>query len=237
MEERGTGGALGGADAATRAGLPTRIGWLLLSPATLFDRLRARPAWLDALLLLVALNVVGNLILPDELLRRMAESQLPADADPTALEGSVRFLRLSSLLGAVVFTPLWAVVVAAYLVLVYDVVLGGEAGFRRLFSASTHALLVLALGGLLTLALVVARGDIQTALALHLVVPGLEAGGWLYRFLHGLNVFGLWTAAVLGIGVSRLYPRRRAGPAAAFLIATYVLLKAGAAFVPALGGA
>lgn len=236
MEERGSGEAVEETGGAKLPALPGRAARLLFAPAELFDLLRARPVWLDALLLLVALNVLGSLIVPDDLLSRMAESRLPADADPAALEGSVRFLRLSSLVGAAVFTPLWAVLVAGYLALVYDVVLGGEAGFHRLFSASTHALLVLALGGLLTLALVVARGDLQTALALHLLVPGLEAGSWLYRYLHGLNVFGLWTAGLLGVAVSRLYPRRRAGAAAAFLLATYAILKAGAAFLPAASG-
>lgn len=216
--------------------LAVRIGLLLFAPGELFERLRHRPVWIDALLLLLALNVVGNLILPEELLRQMAERQLPPDADPAALEGSMRFLRISSLIGAVVFTPLWAVLVAGYLLLVYDVLLGGEAGFRRLFSASVHALLVLALGGMLTLGLMIARGEVGAALALHLLAPGLEAEGWLYRFLHGLGVFGLWTAVLLGIAASRMYARRRAAPAVALLVGTYVVLKALMALIPGVGG-
>lgn len=230
-------GAARSSDAAEAPNLVARVGLLFFSPGELFERLRQRPAWLDALLLLVAVNVVGNLLLPDELLRQMAESQLPADADPEALQGSVGFIRTFAIVGAILFTPLWAVLVAAYLLVVYNVFLAGEATFRQLMSVSVHALIVLTLGGLATLGLMVAGGEIGVALALHLLVPGLESGSWAYRFLHGINVFGLWTAAVLGIGVSRLYPRRGAGAAAALLVATYVILKAITASVPGMVGA
>lgn len=224
-------------DGAEAPNLAVRVGLVLFSPAELFDRLRRRPVWLDVLLLLVALNVVGNLLLPEELLRQMAESQLPADADPQSLEGSVGWLRTFSIVGAIVFTPLWAALVAGYLLLVYNVLLGGEASYRRLFSATVHALVVLTLGGLLTLGLMVARGEVGVALALHLLVPGLESGSWAYRFLHGINVFGVWTAVVLGVAVSRVYPRRGVGGAVALLVGTYVVLKATAALLPGTGGA
>lgn len=217
--------------------LALRIGLVLFSPAELFDRLRERPVWLDVLLLLVAVTVVGNLLLPEELLRQMAQSQLPADADPQSLEGSVGWLRTFSIVGAIVFTPLWTALVAGYLILVYNVLLAGEASYRQLFSATVHALVVLTLGGLLTLGLMVARGEVGVALALHLLLPGLESDGWAYAFLHGINVFGVWTAVVLGVAVSRLYPRRGAAGAAALLIGTYVGLKAIAALLPGTGGA
>lgn len=227
----------GEADARGAPNLAVRVGLLLVSPGELFERLRERPVWLDALLLLVVLNVVGSLALPDDLLRQMAQSGLPADADPAALEGSLGFIRTSTLVGAVVFTPLWAVLVAGYLLVVYDVVLAGEAGFRRLFSAWAHALVVLALGGMLSLLLMIARGEIGAVLALHLLVPGLESGGWWYRFLRGLDIFGLWTAVLLAIAVSRVYPRRTVRAAAAFLIGTYAILKAVVASIPGLAGA
>lgn len=236
VDERGRAlEAPGVGDGATLPNLLVRIGLVLFSPAELFDRLRARPAWVGALLLLVALNLVGNLIVPEELLREMAARQLPADADPAALGDGVRFLRIGSIVGGLIFTPLWAVLVAGYVLLVYTVFLGGEATFRQVLSASVHALVILAIGGMLTLLLMIARGELGAALALHLLVPGLETGGWPYRFLHGLNVFGLWTAVVLGIGVGRVYVRN-AGPAIALLLATYVALKAIAGFIPPLAG-
>lgn len=224
------------AERTTAPGLPARISLLLFSPGSLFERLRERPLWIDMLLLLVALNIVGNLILPEELLRQMAERQLPPDADPAAVEGSLRLLRIGSLVGGVIFVPIWAVIVAGYALVVYNVFLAGEATFRQLLSVSVHALFLLTFGSLLTLLLMIASGETGTALAFHLLAPGLDAEGWLYRFLHGLNVFGIWTAVVLGIGIGHLYPRRSAGAAIALMLGTYVVLKAVAATIPALSG-
>lgn len=231
-----TSGTPGASEGPSAPNLLARIGLVFFSPAELFDRLKERPVWLDALLLLVALAVLGNLLLPEEILRQMAERQLPPDADPAQLEGSLRLLRIGSVVGALIFTPLWAVIVAGFLLVVYNVFLAGEATFRQLLSVTVHALFALTLGGLLTLGLMVASGEIGAALALHLLVPGLETETWLYRFLHGLNVFGLWTAVLLGIAVSRIYPARSAGSGVALLLVTYVFLKAISAFIPALAG-
>lgn len=216
--------------------LALRFFQVFFSPAELFDRLKARPVWLGALLLLIVINVVGGLILPEDILRQLATAQLPADADPAALESSLSIFRVVSIGGGLVFVPILAAALAGLLAILYNVLLGGEAPYRQLFSIAVHALIVMTVGGLLTILLMRASGEAGAALALHLVAPGLETGSWIYRFLHGINVFGLWTAAILAIGVNRLYPKRAAGAAAILLVSLYVSLKAVFAFFPSFSG-
>lgn len=217
-------GEAGGAE-ADLPNLAVRFFQVFVSPGKLFEQLGRRPAWLGAMLLVVGLSVSGSLLVPEQLVRDAFMSGVPEGTDPSQVQGQLEFFLGFRHVISAVAPPLAIVIVAGLLLFVFNLLMGGEATFRQLLSASAHAFLVTSVGGLLTLPLMQASGDVQTALALHLLVPGLEEG-YLYRFLHGLNVFSLWSAAVLSIAVSRLYPARTTGGAAATIIGLYVAMKA-----------
>lgn len=212
--------------------LHVRVARVFVSPGRLFDRLREQPVWLGALIVVVAAGLAWTWLVPEELLRQAILQQAPPDADPQMLDEMTRFARIGNAVAAAVGPFVVSTVVAGALFFVYNLVLGGDSTFRKLFSVTAHTLLIPAAGTLLTVPLVLATGDVETTLALHLLLPAAEEG-YLYRLLHGLNVFGLWAAVVLGIGVSRLYPKRGAGSSAATLAVLYVGLKAGLALIGA----
>ena len=124
--------------------------------------------------------------------------------------------------------------VSGFILLVWNAILGGEGEFPAVLACTAHSYIVWAAGGLLTLPLMLARGDLRTTLSLHLLTPWLEPGSYAYRFMEGLNVFGLWTMVLLGLAVSRLYPKVSATAASSVMIGAYVVFKAiGAIFAPA----
>lgn len=223
----GTAGASDGWDdgAPELPNLGVRAFQVFASPGKLFGQLRERPVWLGALLLVVALSVATSLLFPEELFRDAFMAGVPEGTDPSDVEGQMEFFLTFRHVMSAVIPPIVIVALAGLLLFVFNLLLGGEAGFRQLMSASAHAMLITTVGGLLTLPLMQASGDVQTALALHLLVPGLEEG-YLYRLLHGLNVFSLWTAVALGVAVSRIYPARSFGGAAGTIIGLYVAMKA-----------
>lgn len=233
--EHGAHGA-GGTEEEPLPNLFLRLGELLLSPGRLFDRLRERPAWIGALVLMMAAGAVTTWLMPDELLREAVTMNMPADAPAEQVETAARFARIGGYAGAALGPPIVTAIVAGLLLFVFNVVMGGAARFRQLFAVTAHSLLIPAVGGLLVLPLMIANNDPQTALALHLLVPGLEEG-FLYRLLHGLNVFGVWTTVLLGLGVSRVYDDRGFGGSAAVLLALYVGMKLGWALLGGLGAA
>lgn len=208
--------------------LPTRVVQLFVSPAKLFDGLRDRPAWLGALGLLVALGGLGAYLLPTELMEQAMLAQAPPDATPEQIEQMEQVASAAAWTKylVVLFWPIGAAIVAGLLITLYNFAFGGTASYRQLFASTIHAFLIPAIGGLLTLPLMLQTGDIQTALALHLLVPGIETDTFLYRLLQGLNVFGLWCSVVLGVAVSRIYPKRTAGNAAMVVLGAYVVFKA-----------
>ncbi len=218
--------------------LPTRFVRVFTAPAALFDALRERPVWLDALLVTIAVGLLVQFVIPAEMFRDAFMAGLPADASPeqvAATEKSIGFLRPIAWVATVILPPLWFAFLAGALKLVFGVLMGGAATFKQLFSATAHAQLVNAGGALVTLPLIRATGDLRSTLSLHLLAPDMERDSWLFGFLQGLELFGVWTMVVLGIAVSRIFPKVSASGAITLLVGTYVLLKAVLAFLPGKG--
>ena len=216
--------------------LGVRLLQIFTSPASLFDRLKARPAWLGAVALIIVLGLAVQALIPEELIREAILARLPRDASPEQVEAARGMTGVANTvrwIATVLFPPIMIAVIAGVLLLIFGVLGGGNASFRQLYAVTAHANLIPAIGALATLPLVLARQDIQTTLALHVFVPGLDPSSYGYRFLSNIGLFGVWTAFVLAIGVSRLYPRVGAPRASVVLLALYVVVKA----VVALGGA
>lgn len=229
----GTGGAQGAAEPGEGdlPALPARAARVFVAPGRLFRRLRDDPVWAGALGLVVVLTVASVFFTPEQLLEEMFRSQMGPEATEADVEQALSFARPLSYVSAVLGPPIAIAAIGGFLYFVYTLVLGGEGRFGQLFSVSAHAWLIPTVGGLALLPLMVATGDPEVRLALHLLVPGLDPDGYLHALLYGLNVFGLWTAGVLGVGVAAVYRRTSATAPAAFLIAAYVAVKAGVALL------
>lgn len=215
-----------GAVAPPLPNLLVRIGQLFGSPGALFDALRENPAWLGAMLFLVALALLTNFLIPEaairqEILRRAGEHAAEMQGQ---LDRMMKFARISRYVGAVIGPAIGALVVSGILILLFNVLMGGEARFRQLFSATTHTMLLPAIGQLFVAFLIRRKGSIIN-FSLGLFLPGSHAG-YLGRLLEGLSVFGIWGTVLLGIAVSRLYRKRTAGSSIALLLGIYVVLKA-----------
>lgn len=206
---------------ASLATLPGRIVQVFVAPGELFEFLRKRPVWLDVLLLLVAVNVLANALIPEETIREIMQQNMPPDAEPAQVDTLVDFTRTWGFLLALIGTPISIALVAGLIALAYNVALGGEVPYRGLYSATTHAYVIYVAGGLLTLGLLLAGGR-EVVLSPALLLPDL-GDGYFARFLARVNVFAVWTAVTLGIGVGRLYPRRSSAGAATYLLVLYAI--------------
>lgn len=206
-----------------------RLVRVFIAPAALFDDLRERPVWLDALLVTIVVGLLIQFMIPAELVREAIMSGLPADASPEQIEATEKMVGFTSSFGWIM-TVVWPLLLFAFLAgflkLVYGALLGGAVSFKQMFSATAHAQLINTAGGFITLPLIRATGDLRSTLSLHLLAPDLERDSWLFGFLQGLSLFGLWTMVVLGIAVSRISPKVSSRSAIIFLVGAYVLVKA-----------
>lgn len=209
--------------------LPTRIIQVFIAPATLFDALKTTPRWIGAALVVIGLGLVVQALVPVELIREMALASLPSDAPPEQVAAIEQFMGVSNVIrwvGTFVFPILIMLFVSGFILLVWNAILGGEAAFPAILACTAHSYIVWAAGGLITLPLVLARQDLRTTFSLHLLTPWLDSGSYAYRFMAGLNLFGIWTMILLGVAVSRLYPKVSATSASIVMVTAYVVFKA-----------
>jgi len=208
---------------------------VVYAPGALFDRLRDRPLWGAALLLGAAAVVLSFLLVPAEVWEASFREQVLSSGRD--LPEGFSFSGLARVFGTVaagVFWFVWAFLLAGVLAFVFAFVLGDEARYAQYLSVVSHALLIAAAGALLTVPLKVAQGDPQLTLNLGAFAVGLDEGSYAARVLRLLDLFMLWSYAVMAVGISRLEPRRSWQSAAAFLLVVAVgLALAFALFTPA----
>jgi hypothetical protein len=101
--------------------------------------------------------------------------------------------------------------------------------FRTVLAVTAHTGVILALRLIVTAPIAYARETTASATSLGVWFPGLDEASPLARLLNLIDLFAIWWAVVLAIGVSVLY-RRRAGRVAMVFVGVY----AGAALVLAL---
>ena len=220
--------------------LPVRIVQVFVSPAKLFDDLRHRPAWLGAILGLIGLSIALQLLMPvvvpEEIRRAATDAQFERFVqDPAVLEQQVDAVMSQGPVGGIVTviiaTPIVLSIIAGLLLIAFNVILGGEASFKQLLSAATHAMYIGTAGGVVSIGLMAVGAEITT------LTPGLflpEMEGFIGRFLNGINIFSVWTCGVLGVAVSRFYPGRSVAAGTTYLLVLYLILVAAIAMFAGL---
>ncbi len=191
--------------------LPARAFGVFLSPLRTFEDLREAPRAVGALLLGVGVAVISALLLPVELYETLVQEGAMAAGDDLPMgdpQAMARVLWVAGVFASVVAWPLLALVASAILALLFLFGLGWEGTFRQVFAVVCHALLVVAVGGLLLVPLRIATGDLGLALSVATFLPVLEEGGLLLRFLTLLDLFNLWAYALMGAGIAVVTGRK-----------------------------
>jgi membrane protein, antimicrobial resistance system len=216
---------------------------IFVAPNAAFDRLREVPTWLWAFLIATVLGAVGSLIAQPAVLHALNTSmpaQLAADPNTARLSPDQQQKQIALVMGAVrvfarlgwILTPFYILVVGliqALALLVANAIGKGRGSFSKFFALSvTVSIIGTGLYYLMMGIIVVIRGadsfDSPTAVqsavpSLALLVPGSH--GALPAFLGVLNVFYLWSVALLALGAVRI---GRMAPAAAWAAPIVLLL-------------
>jgi hypothetical protein len=194
-----------------------RVVRVFLSPGDLARGLREKPAWGLALLLGGVVAAVSVALIPEEVWLQMMREQAAAQGRPLP-EGfgtAGALFRVTSVVGAMLGWVIWAFLLSGIVTLAFAFVLGDEGRYRQYLAVVSHALLISALGALLTVPLKIAQSDPTLTLSLGTFAMFLQEG-YLYRVLRLLDLFGLWGYGVMAVGVSQIDPRRGVGSALVF---------------------
>lgn len=207
---------------------------IFIEPGALGEALRATPAWFGAFALGAVLVVIGTIFIPAEVWMEMTRQQLQASGQALpegAGEMSGRFAQIGALVGGPIFWAIWIFLLSGILLGLFSFILGDDVRYKQILACVSHAMIIAAVGGLVTLPLRIAQSNPQLTLSVGTFMGQME-NGWLARFLMGLDLFALWSTVVMGILISRLDPRRSTGSAVTALLVLTLGLTALIALIP-----
>lgn len=199
--------------------LPLRLLDVIFSPGELFESLRERPAWFGTLAVSGVLLVISISLIPTEVwLQTMREQAANQGTElPPFMASAGGLFRLFSALGGIIFFFLWTFLLAGIVTFVFAFLFGDEGRYAQYLSVVSHALFISALGGLFLLPLRIIQEDPQITLNLGTFFFFLKEG-YAFRVLKLMDLFGLWSYAVMAVGVTRVDPRRSLGFALSFFM-------------------
>lgn len=218
---------------AAPIGLAARIVGVIFSPGDTYRSIVAHPRVFGALAattIVMAVAVfawlsteVGQNATLDQQMRVMESLRLNLPDEVydqmEAGAGRARYFAFASIL---VFSPVIAAIVAGIMLLVFNVVLGGEATFKQALAIVAHSQVLLVIQQMFVLPLNYVRETMASATTLAVFVPMLDETSFFARFLSWIDLFRIWWLVSLAIGAAVLY-KRKSGPIAWTLLGLYVL--------------
>jgi hypothetical protein len=227
----------GTAAAAAPAGadhLPGRLLGVIFSPRDTFTRIVARPRWIGALAVVTVVvsaltftflrTEVGQAALLDQQVRQMENFGMQIDAEQYArMEQGLPMAAAITGVAPLVTIPIFTLVFAGIVLAVFNAMLGGSATFKQVAAVLAHSGAVSMLQHLFVTPLNYARESMSSATNLGVLVPFLDEGNIVARFLGTIDLFIVWWLLVLAIGLGVLY-RRRTAPVFWSFMGVYVVI-------------
>ena len=228
-------------------GFPARILGVIFTPRAAYADVAARPAWLGAMLVVLALTggstfaflstEIGQNAMLDQQRQAMESYGIKNEQALRRMEEGAPRARYFGAIGQAVFLPVAALAIAGIALAVFNAVLGGDAKFKQVFAVVVHTGVILALGVIFVLPLDYARETLASPTTLSVFLPFLEENSFLARFLGSIDLIRVWWFVSLSIGLAVLY-KKRTGPIAVTLLVVYaVIALVVAAIQSALSGA
>jgi hypothetical protein len=208
-----------------------RVLGILSRPRLTLQEVASHPRWAALLVALTLLTAaagalvsateVGQLALVDQWERTaLAFGQTVDDAQYADLLAWSRLGPAVAAGNALLTGPGLALVVSL-LVFVWLRRRAATTSFSQVLAVVVHAGVVLAVGRLVAAPLVYARETTASATTVGAWFPSLDEASPIARFLGAIDLFTVWWAVVLGIGVAVL-SGQRARTCAAWLVSAYV---------------
>lgn len=214
--------------------LVARIPGVIFSPRATYADVAARPRALGALAFVLIISIagtfaflsteVGEQAMLDRQVRTIESFGMTIDdaAYELMVQGAGRAKYVGAV-GQLITLPLVALAVAGIAFAVFNAVMGGDATFKQLFAVVSHSGIVIALSQVFGLPLAYARENMSGATNLAVFAPFLDENTFPARVLGSVDLFILWWAVSLAIGLGVLY-KKRTGPIATTLIVAYVAI-------------
>ena len=226
--------------------LAARVAGVVCAPRTTFTRVIESPRWLGVLALTTAVTFVssaalfatetGRLALVDQWERTAVAFGQPVDdaryaTFHRASEQGAAYAALTALATG----PLLLFGTSILLFAVFSGMLHGKAQFRQVIAITAYAGVILALRHVIAAPLDYVRETLASPATANVLFTSLDEASPLARFFGVIDLFVVWWASALAIGIALLY-RRRARTLVFGFIGAYLALAGLLALVMAATG-
>jgi hypothetical protein len=200
-----------------------RLTGVLFSPKATFEDIAAKPSWALPLVIIVVLSVLVVAVFGQRVgwrglvEKRINESSrtadMPADQKADAIERGAKFAPVVAYVSTIVAVPVAALIVAAVLMAVFNLVAGARVAFVQSLGIVTYSWTPAIIGAIIGLILLFVKSP-DTIDIEHLVADNVgaflsgDSPHWLMTLCTSLNVFSFWTIVMMGFGYSAVNPKK-----------------------------
>ena len=208
-----------------------RMTGVVVSPSRTLGEIARRPTWVVPLLALWVLSIMVSGLLAQKtdwrsfFERQMSKNsrfdQMPQDQKDNILEKQVQYGPKFAFAFGVIFTPIFVLLITLVYWGAFNLFNGAALTFQQALGMVSHAFVPLIISSLLAIIILAIKphGDVDPehflASSLAAFLPD-DAPKWLAALGQSLELFWIWTLALVAIGFSAASPKK-IKPAGAFL--------------------
>lgn len=185
---------------------------LFFEPKKVFESLKIKPTWLVPFII-VAILGIGSfyftypLMMKQQVEKIRENEKIPDEQKQKIIEKMTE--QNHPPLWQLPFAPVGVIVVfaivSAVLFFVFNVLLGGDSTFRRVFSVFCYSSLIGIPSMVVKFPLTMMKQDLNVQTSLALLLSADSKDTFLYRVLSGFDIFTLWQVILISIGMGVLY--------------------------------
>lgn len=216
---------------------------IFFEPKKVFESLKIKPTWLVPFLIVALLGIgffyyTYPFIMHQQVERIQENEKIPEEQKEKIIEKMTEkdHPPLWQLSFAPIGTLVTFVIVAAVLFFVFNVLLGGDSAFRRVFSVYCYSSLVAIPAMVVKFPLIMMKGNLNVQTSLALLLSPNDKDTFLYSVFSSFDIFSFWQVILvsMGLGVMYKYSTKKAFTAVLILWIIYILAKSALSSV--LGG-
>lgn len=214
--------------------LPARFAGVLFAPRATYADVAAHPRWLGIFLTvflitasaataLLSTDVGRNAVIDQQISQSESYGRYLTQAQIDQLERMSSYYVYGAPVIQLFSFSIGGLLIAGIAFAVFNAAMGGDATFKQVFAVVSHSGIVISLSQIFGLPLAYARENMSGATNLGVFAPFLDESSFPARVLGSVDLFILWWAVSLAIGLGVLY-KKRTGPIATTLIVVYVAI-------------
>jgi hypothetical protein len=209
---------------------------MFFEPKRVFESLKIKPTWLVPFIIVALLGIgffysTYPYIMNQQVERIKDNDKIPEEQKQVIIDKMTE--RTHPPVWQLFLAPLGTIVVlvavAGILFFVFNVILGGDSSFRRVFSVYCYSSLIAVPAMIVKYPLIMMKKDLNVQTSLALLLSADSKNSFLYSFLSSFDIFTIWQLILvsMGMGILYRYSTKKAFTATCILWIIWIVAKSG----------